>query len=161
MPSKESVEKLFKAGVFTETPESMIATKPWLAYEPNVRALAEDTQPSRKERAKQELQDLERRTPGVRIGLVAFATRAHVVTPLTEDGKSLLHALPALSPELVRLPGSRVGDALERALRQASRDLLTLEQSGVSYGLKLPALTIAQAKGPAQLQRCLQALALC
>jgi Ca-activated chloride channel family protein len=74
-----------------------------------------DTQPSRMERAKQEIQDLVRRNPGVRIGLVAFATLAHVVTPLTEDGKSLLHALPALSPELVRLPGSRIGDALERA----------------------------------------------
>lgn len=67
---------------------------------------------------------------------------------------------PQLQSDWVVVPAVS-GDALERALRQASRDLLTLEQSGASYGLKLPALTIAQAKGPAQLQRCLQALALC
>ena len=67
---------------------------------------------------------------------------------------------PQLQSDWVVVPAVS-GDALERALRQASRDLLTLEQSGASYGLKLPALTVAQAKGPAQLQRCLQALALC
>lgn len=67
---------------------------------------------------------------------------------------------PQLQPDWVVVPAVS-GDALERALRQACRDLLTLEQSGASYGLKLPAFTIAQAKGPAQLQRCLQALALC
>ncbi|WP_240224175.1 DUF58 domain-containing protein [Rheinheimera hassiensis] len=53
------------------------------------------------------------------------------------------------------------GDALERALRYACRQLLQLEQSGSSYGLKLPALTLPQAKGPQHLQRCLQELALC
>lgn len=52
------------------------------------------------------------------------------------------------------------GEALERALRLACRELLTLDQSGASYGLKMPAHTITQASGPAQLQRCLQALAL-
>ena len=53
------------------------------------------------------------------------------------------------------------GDALERALRYASQQLLQLEQTGSSYGLKLPALTLPQAKGPQHLQRCLQELALC
>ncbi len=53
------------------------------------------------------------------------------------------------------------GDALERALRYACQQLLQLEQSGSSYGLKLPALTLPQAKGPQHLQRCLQELALC
>lgn len=53
------------------------------------------------------------------------------------------------------------GDALERALRYACQQLLQLEQSGSSYGLKLPTLTLPQAKGPQHLQRCLQELALC
>lgn len=53
------------------------------------------------------------------------------------------------------------GEALERALRYACQQLLQLEQSGSHYGLKLPALTLPQAKGAQHLQRCLQELALC
>jgi uncharacterized protein (DUF58 family) len=53
------------------------------------------------------------------------------------------------------------GDALERALSQACYRLLTLEQGGSQYGLKLPQLTIEQSQGSAHLQRCLQELALC
>lgn len=53
------------------------------------------------------------------------------------------------------------GDALERALRYACQQLLQQEQSGSRYGLKLPALTLPQAKGPQHLQRCLQELAQC
>lgn len=53
------------------------------------------------------------------------------------------------------------GDALEQALRFACQQLLQLEQSGSNYGLKLPSLTLPQAKGPQHLQRCLKALALC
>jgi Ca-activated chloride channel family protein len=49
-----------------------------------------DVRPSRLERARQEIQDLVQSGTGVRIGLVAFATIAHVVTPITEDSDSLL-----------------------------------------------------------------------
>jgi Ca-activated chloride channel family protein len=74
-----------------------------------------DVRPSRLARAKQEVQDLLRLNPGIRIGLVAFATVAHVVAPLTEDMESLRRVLPGLSTDLVRLPGSRLGNALEKA----------------------------------------------
>ncbi len=74
-----------------------------------------DVRPSRLERARQEIQDLLRLDPGIRIGLVAFATVAHVVVPLTEDTEALKRVLPALSTELVRLPGSRPANALEKA----------------------------------------------
>ena len=50
-------------------------------------------------------------------------------------------------------PTSPQEEALERALRLACRELLTLEQSGASYGLKMPAHTITQASGPAQLRQ--------
>ena len=75
----------------------------------------QDVRPSRLARAKQEIQDLLRLNPGVRVGLVAFATVAHVVSPLTEDMETLQNLLPPLSTELVRLPGSRLGNALEKA----------------------------------------------
>ncbi len=81
-----------------------------------------DVRPSRLERAKQEIQDLLRLDPGIRIGLVAFATVAHVVAPLTEDMAALKRLLPGLSTDLVRLPGSRVGNALEKAALLFSAD---------------------------------------
>lgn len=67
---------------------------------------------------------------------------------------------PQAEPCWVQVPPA-TGDALERALRHACAQLLALEQSGSRYGLKLPALTIAQANGAAHLQRCLRELALC
>jgi Ca-activated chloride channel family protein len=76
-----------------------------------------DVNPSRIERARQEIQDLVVASPGISIGLIAFATVAHVVTPITEDGESLLRELPAISTSLVQLQGSRLSDAIDRADR--------------------------------------------
>lgn len=67
---------------------------------------------------------------------------------------------PEAEPSWVIIPPAS-GEALERVLRQGCRQLLDLEQAGQQYGVKLPHLTIAQSSGPQQLQRCLQALALC
>lgn len=75
----------------------------------------QDVRPSRLERARQEIQDLLRLNPGVRIGLIAFATVAHVVAPVTEDMETLRQVLPSLSTDLVRLPGSRLSNALKKA----------------------------------------------
>jgi len=74
-----------------------------------------DVNPSRLDRARQEIQDLIRSNPGMSVGLIAFATISHVVTPVTEDGESLLRQLPAISTDLVRLQGSRLSDAINRA----------------------------------------------
>ena len=76
-----------------------------------------DVNPSRLERARQEIQDLVAANSGISIGLVAFATVAHVVTPITEDGESLLRQLPAISTSLVQLQGSHLSDAIDRANR--------------------------------------------
>jgi Ca-activated chloride channel family protein len=76
---------------------------------------ATDVAPSRLGRARQEIEDLLEDNRGARIGLVAFATVAHVVSPLTEDSSNLRRQLPALSTDLVRLKGSRITEALARA----------------------------------------------
>lgn len=81
-----------------------------------------DVRPSRLARAHQEVQDLLRLNPGIRVGLIAFATVAHVVAPLTEDMETLQRVLPTLSTDLVRLPGSRLGNALEKAALLLSGD---------------------------------------
>lgn len=91
-----------------------------------------DVAPSRLERARHEIQDLVKAKQGIRVGLIAFATVAHVVTPITEDGESLLRQLPAISTDLVRLQGSRLGEALAQAER-----LLAGQGDEVSHNILL------------------------
>jgi Ca-activated chloride channel family protein len=74
-----------------------------------------DVRPDRLSRARQELEDLLGQNRGVRIGLIAFASIAHVMSPITEDMNSIRRLLSALDPGLVRLQGSRLSFALERA----------------------------------------------
>lgn len=74
-----------------------------------------DISPSRLTRARQEIQDLIENNRHSRLGLIGFATQAHIIAPLTEDGNSLLVMLPAISTDLVELKGSRLTEALVRA----------------------------------------------
>ena len=76
---------------------------------------AEDVAPSRLARARQEVQDLILKNRQVRLGLIAFASVPHVLSPITEDTYTVLNSLPALSTDLVRLQGSRLHMALDRA----------------------------------------------
>ena len=76
-----------------------------------------DERPSRLARARQEIEDLLDRETGVKVGLVVFASVAHVVSPITEDSDTLRHLLPSLSTDLVRFPGSRVSQGFARAQR--------------------------------------------
>ena len=75
----------------------------------------DDVTPSRLGRARQELQDLIVADRTVRLGLIAFASVPHVISPITEDTHTILNALPALSTELASLQGSRLAAALDRA----------------------------------------------
>lgn len=74
-----------------------------------------DVSPTRLARARQEVEDLVNRDDGVRVGLIAYATVANVVTPITDDMDSVRRALPALASDLVRLQGSRPSQAIQRA----------------------------------------------
>jgi Ca-activated chloride channel family protein len=74
-----------------------------------------DVPPSRLARARQEVEDLISQNRELRIGLIAFASVAHVIAPVTEDAHSIRVQLPALSTDLVGLQGSRLSLALDRA----------------------------------------------
>ncbi len=74
-----------------------------------------DVKPTRLVRAHQELADLLERNRGIRIGVIGFASIAHVVSPVTEDMNSIRRVLPVLSSDLVQLQGSRLVHALDRA----------------------------------------------
>lgn len=75
----------------------------------------DDVAPSRLARARQEIEDLILLNRQVRLGLIAFASVPHVLSPITEDTSTILNALPALSTDLARLQGSRLHQALDRA----------------------------------------------
>ena len=77
--------------------------------------LAADVQPSRVQRARQKILDLlDTRDEGV-TGLVVFAGDAHVVTPLTDDTRTIANLMPALSPAIMPLPGADATSGIELA----------------------------------------------
>ncbi|MEI8124772.1 MAG: VWA domain-containing protein [Parachlamydiaceae bacterium] len=74
-----------------------------------------DVKPSRLTRAKQKIEDLLNLSKSVKIGLVAFAADAHMMTPLTEDKETIRHLLPSLDTNLVYVQGSRLTPAFNMA----------------------------------------------
>ena len=77
--------------------------------------LAADVQPSRVQRARQKILDLlDTREEGV-TGLVVFAGDAHIVTPLTDDTRTIANLMPALSPAIMPLPGADAASAVALA----------------------------------------------
>lgn len=91
-----------------------------------------DVSPSRLGRARQEIQDLLDHAREVRIGLIAFATVAHVASPITDDLDAVRRQLHALGPDLVRLQGSRPANALARA-----RQLLAAQPEDSDHSILL------------------------
>ena len=78
--------------------------------------LATDVKPNRLVRAKRKLIDLlELREEGV-TALIVFAGDAHVVSPLTDDTKTIAAMIPSLSPDIVPAPGSALAPALVKAV---------------------------------------------
>jgi Ca-activated chloride channel family protein len=93
---------------------------------------AGDVSPTRLARARQEIEDLLNVAEGLRIGLVAFASVATVVSPVTDDTASVRRTLPALGPDLVRLQGSRPAQAIARG-----RQLLATQPADAARNLLL------------------------
>ncbi len=77
---------------------------------------ARDVAPTRLERERLLSRVLLREMPGDRFGIVVFAGRAYVLTPLTVDHAALELYVDALDPEMV----SQGGTSLASAIRQAT-----------------------------------------
>ena len=77
---------------------------------------AEDIAPNRLAAAKLAVGRLIERLDGDRIGLVAFAGEAFVQSPLTLDYAAATMFLNAMEPDLVPVPGTDLGQAIEAAL---------------------------------------------
>lgn len=87
----------------------------------------DDIAPSRLTRARFKLTDLLADSDGHQIGLIAFAERPYVISPLTEDTSTIEAFLPSLTPDIMPVQGSRLDLAIDRALE-------LLAQTGVSQG---------------------------
>ncbi len=91
--------------------------------------LAEDVSPNRLERARLAIYRLIDRLDGDRIGLVAFAADAFVQSPLTVDYRAAGMFLSAMTPDLMPVQGTDLGEALRvslDALEQGARDARVL-----------------------------------
>ncbi|MGZ3742866.1 MAG: vWA domain-containing protein [Pseudobdellovibrionaceae bacterium] len=87
--------------------------------------LAEDVRPSRLEQAKTDLSRLLDKLPGNRLGVIAFAGSAAVLSPLSNDPNAIKMYLESLSPSSV----STQGTSFESALRLAAD---SFKRGGVS-----------------------------
>jgi Ca-activated chloride channel family protein len=88
--------------------------------------LAEDIEPNRLERARLFSRRLLRELPGDRFGLVVFAGRAYILSPLTVDHSAIELYLDALDPNMV----SQGGSSLAAAITQATDLVRGSDQAG-------------------------------
>ncbi|HSR50469.1 MAG TPA: VWA domain-containing protein [Acidobacteriota bacterium] len=79
--------------------------------------LAEDIAPNRLEKAKHAVSTLISQLDGDRIGLVAFAGEAFVQCPLTLDYGAAQMFLRSMDTDLLSVPGTNLGRAMEVALQ--------------------------------------------
>ena len=100
---------------------------------------ATDVQPSRMERAKHKLSDLLERREGAATGLIVYSGSAHLVMPLTRDGRIINTMAAELSPALMPVDGDALGEALDLAAT-------VLDRAGVPGSV----LVIADAVSPSQ-----------
>jgi Ca-activated chloride channel homolog len=101
-----------------------------LAVDASLSMLATDDKPNRLERVKQEIRRLRALSPGDRVGLLAFAGRSYVLSPITVDGGALDLFLDNLDPSVV----GQAGSSLAQAIGQGT-SLLALTKSGADRAL--------------------------
>ena len=78
---------------------------------------ATDVKPNRLVRARRKVLDLLKlRSEGV-TGLIVYSGDAHTVSPLTDDAKTIAEMIPAVAPEIMPAPGSRLAPAIDLALK--------------------------------------------
>jgi Ca-activated chloride channel homolog len=114
-----------------------------IAMEVTPTMLAQDIQPSRLERAAQKIRDLLAERPGTRTALVAYASSAHLVMPLTRDADLIVCFATELSPPIMPVQGNGAAEALalaEEQLRKSGlRGSILLITDGVP-AVQLPQL---------------------
>ena len=88
---------------------------------------ADDVAPDRLTRARFKLTDLLQRSDGRQTGLIAFAERPYIISPLTEDASTVEAFVPSLDPDIIPAQGSRLDLAITKAVE-------LFDQAGVRQG---------------------------
>lgn len=102
------------------------------ALDASLSMMATDERPNRLTRMKQEVRRLRAMSRGDRVGVIAFAGRSYVLSPLTIDAGALDLFLDNLDPTVV----GQAGSSLAKAIRQGT-DLLLLTKTGADRALVL------------------------
>ncbi len=92
--------------------------------------VSEDIKPKRIVRARLKIADILKRRIEGETALIVYAGDAHVVTPLTDDNKTISALLPTLTPALMPLPGSQTEAGISRGIKM-------LNDSGLKQGTLL------------------------
>jgi Ca-activated chloride channel homolog len=100
------------------------------AVDASLSMMATDEKPSRLERVKQEIRRLRAMSPGDRVGLLAFAGKSYVLSPITVDGGALDLFLDNLDPSVVGQAGSSIASTIIQGT-----NLLALTKSGADRAL--------------------------
>ena len=99
----------------TETLSRTIRSDVMVVLDVSKSMLAEDSAPNRLDRAKAEIIELIEQIKDHRLGLVVFAGRASVKSPLTTDYGFFRLVLRNVGPDSVGRGGTRIGDAIRKA----------------------------------------------
>jgi Ca-activated chloride channel family protein len=86
-----------------------------------------DIKPSRLARARFKISDILTQRVEGQSALLVYAAEAYVVSPLTDDTRTIISQLPALTTDLMPMQGSRADRALIRAAE-------LLQQAGINKG---------------------------
>jgi Ca-activated chloride channel family protein len=99
---------------FVATPR--VGAEIMIALDVSRSMLADDAKPSRLERAKAEISDLLAYLENDQVGLIAFAGRASILSPMTPDKSFLRLALDGAGPHSVSRGGTRLAEPILRAI---------------------------------------------
>lgn len=88
-----------------------------IALDLSLSMLAEDVEPNRLTQAKRKIRDVINQRDGSFTALVVYSGDAHVVTPLTDDGRTIESLLGVLDPFMMPASGNRADRAVEEAER--------------------------------------------
>lgn len=89
--------------------------------------LATDLSPNRLSRAKFKLRDLFMQKELGQVGLIVYTGESFVVSPLTDDGQTIVSLLSALTPDIIPVSGHKLDLALSDAAKM-------IEQAGYQQG---------------------------
>ena len=99
---------------FVRTPR--VGAEIMIALDVSRSMLADDAKPTRLERAKAEISDLLAYLGNDQVGLIAFAGRASILSPMTPDKSFLRLALESAGPHSVSRGGTRLAEPILRAV---------------------------------------------